>query len=258
MKFVDAHIHLSDEEYAGHVSDVLTDAKNSGVVALVSNSMDLKTCLGTLELAERHRDIVYAALGIHPWTVKGLKEEELDQVLQLISTQRGNRAFVALGEIGLDSKYTEIWDKQVKVFDLMLRSAEKLDLPVVIHSRDTTAQVIEVLPSYRLRKVLLHWFSGPVGTLAKVVERGYCITEGPAVAYSDGVREVVRNVPLTSLLTETDGPVRFFKGKTTTPAFIPSVIGAIAEIKGVSDEDVAEQVLRNFQEFFDVKLTAEK
>jgi len=97
-----------------------------------------------------------------------------------------------------------------------------------------------------------------VGTLAKVVERGYCITEGPAVAYSDGVREVVRNVPLTSLLTETDGPVRFFKGKTTTPAFIPSVIGAIAEIKGVSDEDVAEQVLRNFQEFFDVKLTAEK
>ena len=258
MKFVDAHIHLSDDDYAGRVSEVLTEAKNSGVVALVSNSMDLKTCQGTLELAERHAGMVYAALGIHPWTVKDLKEDELDQVLQLISVQRGNRAFVALGEIGLDSKYTEIWDKQIEVFDLMLRLAEKLSLPAIIHSRGTTVQIIDMLPSYKLKKVLLHWFSSPISALGKAVERGYYITEGPPAAYSNGIRDVVKRVPITNLLTETDGPVRFFKGpfegKRTTPAFIPTVVAAFAEVKNMSAEGVARQILKNFQDFFDVKL----
>jgi TatD DNase family protein len=262
MKFVDAHIHLSDEEYSGCLDEVLTEAKNSSVVALVSNSMDLKTCIGSLELAEQHPGMVYAALGVYPWTVKGLKEDELHQVLELISAQRENKAFVAVGEIGLDSKYTEIWDEQVKVFDSMLRLAEKLSLPAIIHSRGTTAQIVEMLPSYKLKKVMLHWFSNPISALVTAVERGYYVTEGPLAAYSNGIRDVIRRVPLTSLLTETDGPVRFFKapfeGKRTTPAFIPVVIRAFAEVKNMGVEKVAEQVLRNFQEFFDVKLNVEE
>jgi len=261
MRFVDAHIHLSDEEYAGRVGEVLTEAKNSGVVALVSNSMNLKTCQGTLELAEQHAGMVYAALGIHPWTVKNLKEDELDQVLQLISAQRGNRAIVALGEIGLDSKYTEIWDKQVKVFDLMLHLAEKLGLPAIIHSRGATVQIVDMLPSYKLKKVLMHWFSSPISALGRAVERGYYISEGPPAVYSNGIRDVVKRVPLINLLTETDGPVRFFKepfeGKRTTPAFIPNVVAAFAEIKNMNAEEVAEQILENFQDFFDVKVEDE-
>ena len=258
MKFVDAHIHLSDDEYAGRVSEVLTEAKNFGVVALVSNSMDLKTCKGTLELTELYGGMVYVALGVHPWAVKDLKEDELNQVLELISTQRGNKAFVALGEIGLDSKYMDIWDRQVKVFDLMLHLAEKLSLPAIIHSRGTTVQIIDMLPSYKLKKVLLHWFSNPISALDKAVERGYYITEGPAATYSSGLRDVVKRVPLTNLLTETDGPVRYFKGrfagKRTTPAFVPTVIAAFAEIKNMGTEEVAGQVLKNFQDFFDVRL----
>jgi TatD DNase family protein len=258
MKFVDAHIHLSDEEYAGRVDEVLAEAQNSGVVALVSNSVDLKTCVGTLKLAQQHSGMVYAALGVHPWNVKSVNEEELHQVTDLISAQRENKAFVAVGEIGLDSKYVETWDEQVKVFDSMLRLAEKLSLPAVIHSRGTTAQIVDMLPSYTLKKVLLHWFSNPVSALVKAVERGYYVSEGLPAAYSDGIRDVVRRVPLTNLLSETDGPVRFFKapfeGKRATPAFIPTVVGAFAEVKNIGVEEVAEQMLRNFQEFFDVKL----
>jgi TatD DNase family protein len=258
MKFVDAHIHLSDEEYVGHVDEVLAEAENSGVVALVSNSMDLKTCEGNLDLVHQHRGMVYSALGVHPWTVKtGLKEDELRQVLELMAAQRGNRAFVAVGEIGLDSKYNEIMNEQVRVFDSMLRLAEKLDLPAVIHSRGTTAQIVDMLPSYKLKKALLHWFSSPLSALSKAVEKGYYISEGPSAAYSNGIRDVVKRVPLTNLLSETDGPVSFFKapfkGKKTTPAFIPTVINAFAEIKNMTAEKVAEQVLRNFQTFFDVK-----
>jgi len=153
----------------------------------------------------------------------------------------------------------DIWDKQSRVFDEMLRLAEKLDLPVIIHSRGTTVQIIEMLPSYNLKKVCLHWFSNPISALAKVVEKGYYITEGPPTIYSNGIREVVRKIPLTNLLTETDGPVRFsrkpFSGKRTTPAFIPTVVNAIAEIKKVDAESVATQIIENFEKFFGIRLT---
>jgi TatD DNase family protein len=258
MKFVDAHIHLSDEEYSECVDEVVTEARNSNVVALVSNSMDLETSIRSLKLAEQYSGMVYAALGIHPWNVNALTEEELQQTIELVSEKRQNKALIAIGEIGLDYKYMKIWDKQLMVFTEMLRLAEKLDLPVIIHSRGTTAQIVEMLPSFNLKKVLLHWFSNPINALSKVVDNGYYITEGPPTVYSNGIREVVKRIPLTNLLTETDGPVRFFKqpfeGKKTTPAFIPQVVKAMAEIKKVDAAAVAEQIIENFEGFFGVKL----
>lgn len=258
MKFVDAHIHLSDEEYSDCIDEIMTEAKSSNVVALVSNSMDLETSIRSLELAERYPGMVYAALGIHPWNINALMENELQQTLELISRQRQNKALIAIGEIGLDYKYANIWDKQLTVLSQMLSLAEKLDLPVIIHSRGTTAQIVEMLPSHNLKKVLLHWFSNPIRVLPRAVEKGYYITEGPPTAYSNGIREVVRRIPLTNLLTETDGPVRFFKqpfnGERTTPAFIPTVVKAIAEIKNVDVAKVAEQIIKNFEDFFGVKL----
>lgn len=258
MKFVDAHIHLSDVEYVEYIEEVMAEARDSNVVALVSNSMDLETSVRSLKLAEQYPKMVYAALGIHPWNVNALTEKLFQQTVELICENRQNKTLVAIGEIGLDSKYMKIWGKQLRVFSEMLHLAEKLDLPVIIHSRGTTAQIVEMLPSYNCKRVLLHWFSNPMSILAKIVENGYYITEGPPVAYSNGIREVVRRMPLTNLLTETDGPVRFFKspfdGKMTTPAFIPMVVKAIAEIKKVSATVVAEQIVKNFEEFFRVKL----
>jgi TatD DNase family protein len=258
MKLVDAHIHLSDDEYSGCVEEIIAEAKDSGVVALVSNSMDLKTSIRSLELAKQYRGMVYAALGIHPWNVNALTEEELQQIMKLISEKRRTDSLIAIGEIGLDFKYATIWDKQLMVFNEMLHLAEKLELPVIIHSRGTTAKIVEMLPSYNLKKVLLHWFSNPISALSKVIDSGYFITEGPPTAYSNGIREVVKRTPLTNLLTETDGPVRFFKqpfqGKRTTPAFISTVVRSIAEIKKVEVESVAEQISKNFEEFFTIKL----
>ncbi|MBX5321580.1 MAG: TatD family hydrolase [Candidatus Bathyarchaeota archaeon] len=254
LKYVDAHIHLSDAEYAGKVDEIVSESKKSDVVALVSNSMDLKTSMKSLELAENYAGVVYAALGIHPWSVNNLAEDELQNTSEFILKQRGNKAVIAIGEVGLDYKYEKIWDKQLKVFDEMLHLAEKLDLPVIVHSRGTTAQIVEMLPSYNLKRVLLHWFSNPISSLAKAVEKGYYISEGPPTVYSNGIREVVRRVPITNLLTETDGPVRYFKspfhGKMTTPAFIPMVVKAIAEVKRIDIAEVSEQIMKNFEEFF--------
>lgn len=258
MKLVDAHVHLSDAEYDKHTDDLIVDAKNSGVVALVSNSMDLHTSIESLKLAEKHPGLVYVALGIHPWNVSVLQENELDETIKLISENATNKSVVAVGEIGLDAKYEKIWDKQLMVFDRMLRLSETLSLPVIIHSRGTTARIVEMLPSYKLKRVLLHWFSYPLSALSEAVSHGYYITEGPPAAYSLGIREVIANVPITNLLTETDGPVKYYKppfnAQMTKPSFILAVVEAIAEIKKMRVDDAAEQIAKNFEEFFSIKL----
>ncbi len=258
MKLTDAHIHLSDMEYAPHIDELISDAQEASVKALVSNSMDLKTSEETLRLAEKYPSTVFAALGIHPWNVNILKENELEETLKLITEQAQKKKLVAIGEIGLDSKYENIWDQQLMVFDKMLHLAETLDLPVIIHSRGTTSRIIQMLPSYNLKGVLLHWFSYPLEALSQAVKDGYYITEGPPAAYSNGIREIIGQVPLTHLMTETDGPVKYWKqpfnGQLTKPSFIRTVIEAVSKIKGIDVAQVAEQISRNFEKFFDVNL----
>jgi len=260
MRFIDAHIHLSDPEYASKISEIVEEARRSSVIALVSNSMNLETSLRSLRLAEEHSGLVYAALGIHPWNIKDLANNELEQTLNLITQQRTRPdKVVAVGEIGLDpqhAKKRELKESQLRVFQEMLRAAEKASLPVIVHSRWTAPRIFGILPSYNLRAVLFHWFSSPIELLPQLVERGYYISEGPPSVFSPRIREIIEETPITSLLTETDGPVRYwgqpFKDKTTTPAFIPRVVQAIAEIKKMNEAEVAEQVLNNFTNFFKV------
>ncbi len=258
VKLVDAHVHLSDAQYAGHTDMLVQDAKDSGVAALVSNGMDYATCMEALRLRQKNPELIHVALGIHPWNVNVLKEGELDQTIKLIEEQHQKHNIVAIGEIGLDCKYESIWNQQLMVFDKMLRQAEKLDLPVIIHSRGTTEFIVEMLPSYNLKRVLLHWFSHPMPALAKAMEHGYYITEGPPTVYSNGIREVVIDTPLANLLTETDGPVLFrkapFNGQITKPSFIREVVHAFADVKKIPAEEVAEQIIKNFEAFFNIKL----
>ena len=258
MKLVDVHIHLSDDDYSGCVDEIVHETKALSVVALVSNSMDLKTSIGSLELAERFPSMVYAAVGIHPWTVNDLTDDQFQETIDFISKKAKSKGLVAIGEIGLDFKYMKIWDKQLKVFDSMLHLAEKLELPVIIHSRGTTAQIVDMLPSYGVKKVLLHWFSNPISALTKAVDHGFYISEGAPVVFSNGIRDVVKKVPMENLLTETDGPVRFFRppfqGKRTTSAFIPTIVKAIAEVRKMDPESVAEHVRENFEGFFGIKV----
>jgi TatD DNase family protein len=256
MKLIDAHVHLSDAEYTSHIDELITDAKNAGATALVTNSMDLQTCQNDVKLAEKYPDLVYPALGIHPWNVNVIQDNELQETIDFIQKQKA--IVKAIGEIGLDYKYETIWEKQTMVFDKMLHLAETLDLPVIIHSRGTTDKIVEILPSYRLKRVLLHWFSHPMSALSKALDNGYFITEGPPVTYSKGIREVVDKTPITNLLTETDGPVTYWKqpfnGQLTKPSYIRNVIEAVAEIKKMQVEEVAQQIVRNFEVFFNIKV----
>jgi TatD DNase family protein len=265
MKFVDAHIHLADTDYAQNVGEIVGEAKKSNVLALVANSMDLESSHRSIKLAEEYPDHVYAALGIHPWNTKQLKSNEAQNTVDLILNKTQNRQkVVAVGEIGLDASYSgngEPTKIQKQVFHEMLFAAEKVGLPVIIHSRGSTNQIVNILPSYKISKVLLHWFSQPHSLISTIVDRDYYITEGPPTLFSGGIREVVKRIPLTRLMTETDGPVRYkgpFKGKLTKPSFIPMIVEEIAELKGKEKSKVAEQIFRNFSDFFGVEGVRDK
>lgn len=260
MRLVDAHIHLTDAQYAGCADELIVDAKASGVIAMVSNAMDYQTSVDCIKLATQYPDLVYVALGIHPWNVNVLKPNELEETIDLIIEENQKNHVLAIGEIGLDCKYESIWESQLKVFDKMLHLAEKLDLPAIIHSRGTTAFIVDMLPSYNLKRVLLHWFSHPMAALKQAIDHGYYITEGPPVVYSQGIRDVVTEVPLENFLTETDGPVLFrkppFNGQMTKPSFVSEVVAAVAEIKKMNSQDVSEQIVTNFETFFNLKLAS--
>jgi len=260
MRFVDAHVHLSDPEYGGRVDEIMEEAKRAGIVAMVSNSMNLESCRGSLKLAEEHGGLVFAALGIHPWNVNDFGPAELEQTVDFILEKGADRKrVVAIGEVGLDPQYAKRKQQrelQVKVFREMLRLAEKLALPIIVHSRWSAQKIIDALPSYRLNGVLWHWFSSPADVLPRIVDRGDYVSEGPPAVFSPRIQDVVKLLPLQNLLTETDGPVRFygpFKDRFTTPAFIPEVVKAIAEIKNVSEGDVADQVMSNYSRLFGIK-----
>jgi TatD DNase family protein len=259
MKFVDAHVHLSDPEYEKHIDRIIESAKKSNVVALVSNSMNLKTSIQSINLAEKYPKLIYAAVGVHPWNAKELLPNELERTVDLILNHKRHESVVAIGEIGLDYKYVkgknkELMGMQYEVFCKMLQLSEQLSFPAIIHSRGTTSEVVDMLSSYKIEKVLLHWFSKPMNLLPKIVDRGYYITEGPPTVYSHHIQEIVRRIPLENLLTETDGPVRYFKQpfkeEMTLPSHIPLVVEAIAKVKCMPKEKVAEQIFKNFASFF--------
>ncbi|MDG6223733.1 MAG: TatD family hydrolase [Candidatus Bathyarchaeota archaeon] len=263
MKFVDAHIHLADNAYSQNVNQIIDEAKRVDVVALVANSTDLETSIRNIKLAEEYPNQVYATAGIHPWNTKQLKPNELKETVELIVENK--QKLLAVGEIGLDATYSgkgEPTKIQMQVFQEMLSIAEKIELPVIIHSRGATSQIVNMLPSFKIDKVILHWFSQPHVLISTIVDRGYYITEGPATIFSGGIKTVIRETPLTNLITETDGPVRFrakpFNGELTTPSCIPTIVEAIAELKKMNKTEVANQIYENFVNFFGVKGVRDK
>ena len=256
--FVDVHIHLSDEEYHAKVGEVVQEARQVGVVSLISNSTNLKTCLRTLQLSREYQNFVHAALGVHPWNAMHAPAREVHEVSNLIQRSAREGEVLAIGEVGLDFTYTEnrnLQDRQVQVFRRMLGLAEALQLPVIVHSRGTIQRVLEELSTYRLRGVLLHWYSGPVNLLPQLIDRGYYISAGPSVVYSRRIRRIVRRVPIENLLAETDGPVPLrgpFEGRLTRPSFLPMVVREVASLKGLEVMEAAHQILQNSSRFFNV------
>jgi TatD DNase family protein len=257
LSFVDAHIHLADQGYAGKVEEVVENAKRHNVSRMLSNATDYETSLATISLAKQYPGKVLAAIGVHPFTTTKTESFHLDKFAALLDE---NADWVrAIGEIGLDGKYTQderIKNRQQEIFRFFLKLAEDRHLPAVVHSRQAIAETLDTLTEFEIPKILFHWYDGPIENLHLFQQQGHWISIGPAVLYSRRISEIARSADLGLVLSETDGPVSYrglFGDELTKPSFVVEVVRKIAELKGLNSESVRKQILSNFQKFTSTK-----
>lgn len=239
----DAHIHLSDPEYLADLDYILT-AMDKMKIKACCVSMDNVSSKTTLDLSKRS-PLILPFIGIHPEKA----DDDLDAMVELIMQNSNNMA--GIGEIGLDKTYvsdSEGLSRQMSVFQKMLSLAEKLNKPVSIHSRRTLDEIFSILPSYSIKGVLLHWFSGSKKQLQKAMELDCFVSYGPAMVYSEDKQVLLKLTDLDKILLETDGPVRFsrcFGLKTAQPTFLPSVLFCASDVLSKSYEETLLIVEKN-------------
>lgn len=247
----DAHVHLTDAQYNDYIGDVITSLRAMRVVAC-SVTVDTATALRSFSLFNSCRDIVKQFVGIHP---EFAASDDMDRFLE---AYRKNKDTVdGIGEIGLDGTYESergvSYERQKQVFAAMLALAESEGKPVSIHSRRALDDILAILPSYRIKNVLLHWFAGSKKQLARSMGMGLYVSYGPALVYADDKKVLLKNTSRDRFLAETDGPVRYsrcFESKPALPcSFLASVVASAAATLGLSFDEAADILQRNTEAF---------
>ena len=246
----DTHAHYDDEAFDEDRDDLLDALFAGEVCGIVNQGTTVETSMFSLELAHRYENM-YAAVGIHPECANKNSIEELDIIRSLLSDKKA----VAVGEIGLDYYYDVPKELQKEVFVRQLEIANELSMPVVIHDREAHGDVLELVKKYR-PKGIIHCFSGSREMAREAVRLGMYIGMGGVVTFKNARKavEVVEEVPLSSLVLETDCPYLApvpFRGKRNHSGLILLAAQRIAEIKGVTADDVLrttrENALRVYQ-----------
>lgn len=250
MKLTDTHCHLT-KEFFEDVDKVIKDATNNDVVRYISDADSIESCYEMIELAKTH-DNVYITLGIHPENCS----DSFEELEKLIRENIDNSKFIAIGEIGLDYHYgKETKDKQLELLNKELKLAEELNLPVVIHSREATLDTIETLKKYNVKGVI-HCFSGSLETANIYMKMGYYIGVGGVMTFKNSkIDEVIKEIPLDRLLLETDAPFLTpepFRKYSNEPKYIRTIGEYLANLKGVSLDEVSTQTEENIKNIFGI------
>jgi TatD DNase family protein len=199
-------------------------------------------------LARKNRDVVKNFVGIHP---EAADREDVDEFRRLFTLN--TREIDGVGEIGLDKTYDERgiapYGKQKQVFEVMLELAESANKPVSIHSRKALDDILQILPSFNVKNVLLHWFAGSKKQLAQTTDMNLYVSFGPALVYSDDKKALLRNARKDRVLIETDGPVAFSRCFENLPAaptsFLVSVASSVAGSLGMDYESTEAMLEMN-------------
>ncbi|MBN8204111.1 MULTISPECIES: TatD family hydrolase [Bacillaceae] len=253
--FFDTHAHLNAEQYNEDLQEVIDRALDEGISNIVVVGFDRPTIEKAMELTEKY-DFIYASVGWHPVDAIDMTEDDLQWIEELSSHPK----VVALGEMGLDY----YWDKspkdiQQEVFRKQIRLAKKVKLPIVIHNRDATADIVEILKEEGAGEVggIMHCFSGSPEIAKECVDMNFFISLGGPVTFKNAKKpkEVADVIPLEKLLIETDCPYLTphpFRGKRNEPSYVKLVAEQIAEIKGLSVEEVAQATTENAKKLFGI------
>jgi len=245
---VDTHAHLGDPVFDGDRGDVLRRARDAGVTAVIAVGETLADARRNLELAGEHPEIRPAA-GLYPTHLDDPQAEALEAWIR-----EHHDRLIAIGEVGLDHwKIKEEPDREVQrgIFGRFIDLAIELDLPVNVHSRSAGKHAIACLLERGARRVQLHAFDGKPSTALPAVEAGYFFSIPPSVVRSRQKQKLIGRLPLSCLLLETDSPVLGpVAGERNEPANLRVALEAVAEIKALSSEEVAETVTENTLRLF--------
>jgi TatD DNase family protein len=251
---VDSHCHLDFPDYAGHVDQVVGRAAEAGVGVCLSIGTELKRFPGVKAVAEKFAN-VWCSVGIHPHESE---KELLDDAAALIG-ETIHPKVVGIGETGLDYYYEHSPRiPQQKNFRSHIAAARQTGLPLIVHTRDADDDTIDILRDEMARgrfTGLIHCFTGTQRLADAALELGlYISVSGIATFKNSGVlRDVIKTVPLDRLLVETDAPYLApvpFRGKTNEPAFVVHTAKMLAELKGVTEEELAAATTENFFRLF--------
>lgn len=254
MEFIDTHSHLYDEAFSSEEDSAVARAVEAGVTKMILPDIDASTREAMFTLAERHPDTLFPTLGLHPTSVSQNWKEELDAVEKSL----GNHKIWAIGEVGIDCYWSkEFLEQQKEVFRVQLEIAHKSDLPVIIHSRESTELIINILRDYKhlpLRGVF-HAYSGSVETFHELQKLGdWYIGIGGVLTYKKAsIAETVKNIPLDRILLETDSPYLTpvpHRGKRNESSYIPHIAEKLALQKETDIAEVASVTTENAKRLF--------
>lgn len=253
MKLFDTHCHLVDEAFQSDLEEVLARAMAAGVQSMVIPGVDAASSELAVRLAERHPSL-FAAVGIHPESALSAGEQEFATVARLALHPK----VVAIGEIGLDYH----WDtapRQVQhdVFARQIQLATEMHLPVIVHNRESTADVLNILRRENVGRVggVMHCFTGSLETAEECIQMGLFLSFGGPVTFKNArnVHAVAAHVPSEWLLVETDSPYLTphpHRGTRNEPAMVRLVAEQLAQLRGVEVEALAEQTYANALRLF--------
>ena len=253
---IDTHCHLTFEELENDMDSVLERSINAGVTGWITIGTDTRHNEKAAKLAQSY-DNMYAAVGIHPHYAKDITADDIEILNQLAVGEK----IVAVGETGLDFHYNlSPAQQQKELFIKHLEIAKKLDLPVVIHSRNAFDETISVLDDFAkgIEKIVFHCFGGDLQQAKVVIDKGYYVSFTGVVTFhsADVARDVVRNVPAERIMLETDcpymSPAPMRKQKINEPALMAYTAKFIAELKGINFDSFAELTTKTSKDFFNL------
>ena len=249
----DSHAHYDDEQFNEDRDALLSSFAEGGICGCITCGTNTKNALSAIKLSEKY-PFVYAAVGLHPLDIE---DEENESYIDFFRSLAENERVKAIGEIGLDYHYDcAPREKQIEVLENQIILAKELDLPVIVHDRESHEDILNILKKHKPKGVV-HCFSGSVEMMREVVKLGMYIGLGGAVTFKNAKKpvEVARDVPADRLLIETDAPYMTpvpFRGKRNTSLLIPFTAEKIAEVRNTSAQEILDITSKNARALFGI------
>ncbi|MBY0476934.1 MAG: TatD family hydrolase [Chitinophagaceae bacterium] len=253
QNMIDTHTHLYLGEFKEDLADVVSRAEKQGISKFYLPNIDSSSVADLLEVEAQYPGKCIAMMGLHPCSVN----EHYNQELKIVEEWLRKRPFAAVGEIGLDY----YWDKtfiaeQKHAFQQQINWAKELNLPVVIHSRDSMQDCIDLVRVNQNGKLkgIFHCFGGTAEEARQIIDLGFLMGIGGVVTYKkSGLSDVLQTTSINHLVLETDAPYLTpvpFRGKRNEPAYLTYVVEKMAEAMGLSTEEIIRETTKNAQNLF--------